>query len=211
MGTGIVSPRNDNKWNLTQQFEGLFTSPSTSYQFFSPPGSPTTEYYNYATYATQYQASYAPEPCRDYYNPTANFRSTNTLPRKKLHFQQDYYKPKKNSKSEAVNSCLMQLQNIFGDKIDEAGFRGPTSLRIRVKTWTAITHIVPFLCKVHAHIKVEKVSFPKSTKGLGRILRGFLAYVQVENLEEREKMQKLFDTYQADNKSPFKKLEITTK
>jgi len=233
--TGFFSPTGaQSQYYFQQRFQNLFLSPGDAmdlqYTAVSAP-SPQQEYYNYASMTTGAVASqlegypstgapmhhtYAPHN-QTFSNNNNNYRTGyhqygkstyNVLPKRKLEFPQ---KPPTSTKRDAVMSCLTQLEDSFRDKIDDAGFRGPTALRIRVKTWNAIKHIVPFLEQADKEVKISKVSFPKSTKGLGKVLRGFLAYMLVENLEEREKMQKLFEQYQTEHDSPFKKLEITVK
>jgi len=113
------------------------------------------------------------------------------------------------SKRSAVDYCIHKLTHIYGDKVDNAGFRGDTSTRFRVKTWKALRHCVPFLLRVKEEIIVTKACFPESTKRAKRIVRGLLAYIQVENEEEVKKLQALFQKYQENNNYPFKKLELT--
>lgn len=215
--TGFFSPTGGqaDQYYMNQRFESLFLSPT----HYARPASPTPmhEYYAYASSQNNYNNS-AYQPYNAYNNMYNNSygncnqyygkKTFNVLPKRRLEFHEQ---PSNSTKRDAVLSCLKELEKMFKDKIDDAGFRGPTALRIRVKTWNAIKHIVPFLVKANEEVKIKKVSLPKSTKGLGKVLRGFLAYMLVESLEEREKMQKLFEEYQQENNKPFKKLEITVK
>jgi len=113
------------------------------------------------------------------------------------------------TKTEAVAYSIKELRKIFADLVDDSGFRGPLSVRFRVKTWKALAHTVPFLRKAHSETKITKVCFPESTKRSGRIIRGYLSYIQVENEEELEKLRKSFDKYQEEHDKPFKLLERT--
>lgn len=217
--TGFFSPTGAqaDQYYMNQRFERLFLSPTQ----YARPASPTPmhEYYAYASnqnnynnqyYGNQYYGNQNNYNNNNYRNSNQYYgkKTCNVLPKRRLEFHEQ---PSNSTKRDAVLSCLKELETMFKDKMDDAGFRGPTALRIRVKTWTAIKHIVPFLVKANKEVKIQKVSLPKSTKGLGKVLRGFLAYMLVENLEERDKMQKLFDEYQQENNRPFKKLEITVK
>merc|ERR550534_1456848 len=116
------------------------------------------------------------------------------------------------SKKELVENCLRQIDEIFGNRVQTAGMRGPTVMRIKVKTRPALEKIVALLRTLEQNCNIVAISCPKSTKKGKQHIRGFLAYIQTSSEHEIPQVQAVFDhfnrvhTIGAD--SPFKTLEV---
>jgi len=116
------------------------------------------------------------------------------------------------SKKELVENCLRQIDEIFGSRVQTAGMRGPTVMRIKVKTRPALEKIVALLRTLEQNCNITAISCPKSTKKGKQHIRGFLAYIQTSSEHEIPQVQAVFDNFNrvhtigAD--SPFKTLEV---
>merc|ERR1719471_2035520 len=82
------------------------------------------------------------------------------------------------SKKELVEYCLNEIDSIFGDRVQTTGMRGPTVMRIKVKTRPALELIVELLRALEQNSSIVGISCPKSTKKGKQHIRGFLAYIQ---------------------------------
>jgi len=116
------------------------------------------------------------------------------------------------SKKELVENCLNEIDSIFGDRVQTTGMRGPTVMRIKVKTRPALELIVELLRAFEQNSSIVGISCPKSTKKGKKHIRGFLAYIQTSTVAEIAKVQRVFDEFNRTNQKngevPFKKLEV---
>jgi len=116
------------------------------------------------------------------------------------------------SKKELVENCLRQIDEIFGNRVQTAGMRGPTVMRIKVKTRPALEKIVALLRTLEQNCNIVAISCPKSTKKGKQHIRGFLAYIQTNTVNEIPRVQAVFDSFNRAHKtgeeSPFKTLEV---
>lgn len=112
------------------------------------------------------------------------------------------------SKRDLINHALATFADRFGPNYDQNGNRGENVLRIKVKTRTALEHIVAFVTLLDERGLLAKISCPISTKKGRQHIRGFLAYLETTNTEE---VKRLFYEYNAahteDNCAPFKDIE----
>merc|ERR1712198_817778 len=116
------------------------------------------------------------------------------------------------SKKELVENCLNEIDHIFGSRVQTAGMRGPTVMRIKVKTRPALEQIVDLLRALEQNCTITAISCPKSTKKGKQHIRGFLAYLQTSTVAEISRVQHVFDEFNASHMSgsdaPFKSLEV---
>merc|ERR1740123_1322783 len=116
------------------------------------------------------------------------------------------------SKKELVEDCLMKIDQIFGDRVQTTGMRGPTVMRIKVKTRPALEKIVGLLQCLEQNCNITAISCPKSTKKGKQHIRGFLAYIQTDSVSEIPQIQAAFDSFNVANTTgeilPFKTLEV---
>jgi len=116
------------------------------------------------------------------------------------------------SKKELVENCLSQIDEIFGNRVQTAGMRGPTVMRIKVKTRPALEKIVALLRTLEQNCNITAISCPKSTKKGKQHIRGFLAYIQTNTVNEIPRVQAVFDSFNrahtTGEDSPFKTLEV---
>jgi len=116
------------------------------------------------------------------------------------------------SKKELVEYCLNEIDSIFGERVQTTGMRGPTVMRIKVKTRPALELIVELLRALEQNSSIVGISCPKSTKKGKKHIRGFLAYFQTSTVAEIAKVQRVFDEFNRTNQKngevPFKKLEV---
>merc|ERR1719410_1118819 len=116
------------------------------------------------------------------------------------------------SKKELVEYCLKEIDSIFGDRVQTTGMRGPTVMRIKVKTRPALELIVELLRALEQNSSIVGISCPKSTKKGKQHIRGFLAYIQSSTVSEIANVQRVFDefnlTHQNGEDVPFKSLEV---
>lgn len=116
------------------------------------------------------------------------------------------------SKKELVEICLNEVDRVFGSRVQTSGMRGPTVMRIKVKTRPALEKICGLLKTLEEQCHITAISCPKSTKKGKQHIRGFLAYLQASTPEETLHVQKVFDAYNlahtTDSVAPFKSLEI---
>jgi len=112
------------------------------------------------------------------------------------------------SKRDLINHALSTFADRFGPNYDQNGNRGENVLRIKVKTRTALEHIVAFVKLLDERGLLTKISCPISTKKGRQHIRGFLAYLETTNTEE---VKRLFYEYNEahteDNCAPFKDIE----
>lgn len=115
------------------------------------------------------------------------------------------------SKKELVENCLNEIDHIFGSRVQTAGMRGPTVMRIKVKTRPALERIVDLLRALEKNCTITAISCPKSTKKGKQHIRGFLAYLQTTTVAEISRVQQVFDDFNASHDgsgAPFKSLEV---
>jgi len=116
------------------------------------------------------------------------------------------------SKKELVENCLNQIDQIFGERVQTTGMRGPTVMRIKVKTRPALELIVDLLRTLEQQCNIIAISCPKSTKKGKQHIRGFLAYIQTSTVAEIDQVQSVFDAFNlahtAGDAAPFKTLEV---
>merc|ERR1719461_2067471 len=116
------------------------------------------------------------------------------------------------SKKELVEYCLNEIDSIFGDRVQTTGMRGPTVMRIKVKTRPALELIIELLRALEQNSSIVGISCPKSTKKGKQHIRGFLAYIQSSTVAEIAKVQRVFDEFNRRNEKngevPFKSLEV---
>jgi len=116
------------------------------------------------------------------------------------------------SKKELVENCLSQIDQIFGSRVQTAGMRGPTVMRIKVKTRPALEKIVALLRTLEQNCNITAISCPKSTKKGKQHIRGFLAYIQTSTEIEIPQVQAVFDSFNRAHTTgegaPFKTLEV---
>jgi len=116
------------------------------------------------------------------------------------------------SKKELVEDCLMKIDQIFGYRVQTTGMRGPTVMRIKVKTRPALEKIVALLQTLEQNCNITAISCPKSTKKGKQHIRGFLAYIQTGSVSEIPQVQTVFDSFNSTHTTgetaPFKTLEI---
>jgi len=116
------------------------------------------------------------------------------------------------SKKELVESCLNQIDQIFGNRVQTTGMRGPTVMRIKVKTRPALELIVNLLKALEQNCTITAISCPKSTKKGKQHIRGFLAYIQTNHVANIPRVQSVFDEFNRAHTNgeaaPFKTLEV---
>eukprot|EP00493_Phyllostaurus_siculus_P021159 UN21484 len=116
------------------------------------------------------------------------------------------------SKKELVENCLNEIDHIFGSRVQTAGMRGPTVMRIKVKTRPALEKIIDLLRALEQNCTITAISCPKSTKKGKQHIRGFLAYLQTSTVAEISRVQQVFDNFNASHMNgcdaPFKSLEV---
>lgn len=116
------------------------------------------------------------------------------------------------SKKELVESCLNQIDQIFGNRVQTTGMRGPTVMRIKVKTRPALELIVNLLKALEQNCTITAISCPKSTKKGKQHIRGFLAYIQTNHVANIPRIQCVFDEFNRAHTNgeaaPFKTLEV---
>lgn len=112
--------------------------------------------------------------------------------------------PAEPSKRELVNNAFAKLQAMFGLNFDQNGNRGENILRLKVKTRTALEQIVPFIEFCQRENLIVSVSCPISTKKGRQQVRGFLAYLQMNNAQDADRVEELIEQYNNCNGSPFK-------
>merc|ERR1719491_621880 len=77
------------------------------------------------------------------------------------------------SKKELVEYCLNEIDSIFGDRVQTTGMRGPTVMRIKVKTRPALESIVELLRALEQNSSIVGISCPKSRKRAKSTFVGF--------------------------------------
>jgi len=107
------------------------------------------------------------------------------------------------SKRELVNRAFAKLEALFGKNFDQNGNRGENILRLKVKTRTALEKIVPFIEFCQRENLIVSVSCPISTKKGRQQVRGFLAYLQMKDARDADRVEELIQAYNASNGSPF--------
>jgi len=107
------------------------------------------------------------------------------------------------SKRDLVNRAFAQLEAMFGKNFDKNGNRGENILRLKVKTRTALERIVPFIEFCQRENLIMSVSCPISTKKGRQQVRGFLAYLQMKDASDANRVEELIQQYNANNGSPF--------
>jgi len=107
------------------------------------------------------------------------------------------------SKRELVNRAFAKLEAMFGQNFDQNGNRGENILRLKVKTRTALEKIVPFIEFCQRENLIVSVSCPISTKKGRQQVRGFLAYLQMKDERDADRVEELIQAYNASNGSPF--------
>jgi len=107
------------------------------------------------------------------------------------------------SKRELVNRAFSHLQAMFGQNFDQNGNRGENILRLKVKTRTALEQIVPFIQFCQQENLILSVSCPISTKKGRQQVRGFLAYLQMKDARDADRVEELIQLYNTKNGSPF--------
>jgi len=107
------------------------------------------------------------------------------------------------SKRDLVNRAFAQLEAMFGKNFDKNGNRGENILRLKVKTRTALEKIVPFIEFCQRENLIMSVSCPISTKKGRQQVRGFLAYLQMKDASDANRVEELIQQYNASNGSPF--------
>lgn len=107
------------------------------------------------------------------------------------------------SKRDLVNRAFAQLEAMFGKNFDKNGNRGENILRLKVKTRTALEKIVPFIEFCQRENLIMSVSCPISTKKGRQQVRGFLAYLQMKDARDANRVEELIQQYNASNGSPF--------
>lgn len=116
------------------------------------------------------------------------------------------------SKKELVEICLNEIGNIFGQRVQTTGMRGPTVMRIKVKTRPALEKIIELLRALESQCNITAISCPKSTKKGKQHIRGFLTYIQTTSVAEIARVQRVFDEFNTahtnGNDAPFKTLEV---
>jgi len=116
------------------------------------------------------------------------------------------------SKKELVENCLNRIDQIFGNRVQTTGMRGPTVMRIKVKTRPALELIVQLLETLEQNCTITAISCPKSTKKGKQHIRGFLAYIQTSSVANISHVQRVFNEFNQKHTSgedaPFKTLEI---
>jgi len=113
------------------------------------------------------------------------------------------------TKKELVNETLDYLYAVFGQNFDQEGNRGPTVLRVKVKTRGSLEHICPFIEKCVEKGLLSRISCPISTKKARAHIRGYLAYLETIDMEACEKVIELYNEYNkanllADGSAPFR-------
>jgi len=107
------------------------------------------------------------------------------------------------SKRELVNRAFSKLQSMFGQNFDQNGNRGENILRLKVKTRTALEQIVPFIQFCQQENLILSVSCPISTKKGRQQVRGFLAYLQMKDARDADRVEELIQLYNTQNGSAF--------
>jgi len=107
------------------------------------------------------------------------------------------------SKRDLVNRAFAQLEAMFGKNFDKNGNRGENILRLKVKTRTALEKIVPFIEFCQRENLIVSVSCPISTKKGRQQVRGFLAYLQMKDASDANRVEELIQQYNASNGTPF--------
>lgn len=116
------------------------------------------------------------------------------------------------SKKELVENCLKEIDQIFGHRVQTTGMRGPTVMRIKVKTRPALELIVDLLRTLEQTCTITAISCPKSTKKGKQHIRGFLAYIKTNHVANIDQVQRVFDEFNGAHTNgdvaPFKTLEV---
>jgi len=111
--------------------------------------------------------------------------------------------PSEPSKRDLVNRAFAKLQAMFGDNFDQNGNRGNNILRLKVKTRNALEQIVPLIEFCQQENLIVSISCPISTKKGRQQVRGFLAYLEMKNESDADRVEQLIQEYNAKNASPF--------
>merc|ERR1719471_1844758 len=108
------------------------------------------------------------------------------------------------SKRALVDNTLGWMESVFGDKYDNDGTRGENVLRLKVKTVVALEHIVEFIALCHNEGLIESISCPVSTKKGRQHVRGYLAYIKAFNASSCDRIEAIFNQFNAEKGFPFK-------
>jgi len=116
------------------------------------------------------------------------------------------------SKKQLVEECLRKVDQIFGNRVQTAGMRGQTVMRIKVKTRPALENIVGLLETLESKCNIVAISCPKSTKKGKQHIRGFLAYIQASTVSDIPLVQQVFNEFNEARRNgedaPFRSLEV---
>lgn len=110
------------------------------------------------------------------------------------------------SKRALVDSTLSWMESVFHDKYDNDGTRGENVLRLKVKTVIALEHIVEFIALCHKEGLIESISCPVSTKKGRQHVRGYLAYIKGYTSQAADRIEAVFNSFNAEKGYPFKTL-----
>lgn len=110
------------------------------------------------------------------------------------------------SKRALVDSTLAWMESVFHDKYDNEGTRGENVLRLKVKTVIALEHIVEFIALCQQENLIESISCPVSTKKGRQHVRGYLAYIKAFNASSCDRIEAIFNQFNAEKGFPFKNL-----
>merc|ERR1719203_1593103 len=110
------------------------------------------------------------------------------------------------SKRDLVYSTLAYFERTFGQKYDNEGTRGENVLRLKVKTVIALEHIVGFISMCVQENLIESISCPVSTKKGRQHVRGYLAYIRGYTSQAADRIEAVFNSFNAEKGYPFKTL-----
>jgi len=100
------------------------------------------------------------------------------------------------TKKDIVNDTLKWMHKVFSaEHFDVDGRRGPSVLRLKVKTRGALEHICPLLNEFLKEGLISHVSCPISTKKSRQHIRGYLSYIECVSDGAVDRVMEIFNKY----------------
>lgn len=147
--------------------------------------------------------------------PSTRSRDWST-PRTRAMLSRTRSTPRRKSADYKRYRCVEVLGNLereFGHRFSTSGMRGPTVLRVKVKTNASLDSILPFLQRLDDLGLISDISCPTSKKKSKTHIRGFLAYMNAVSLSAADRVQEEFAKFNqehlnSEGRGPFKCIEL---